>query len=1061
MAESSKEPNPWGLWPLLAVFLVVSGYIQLMPKLESSRPAQEKAGLDKAEPGQAVRARLWEDPLSAVAEGAGPLSNNQPARSASLPRLPVDAPDTARKSKPEQGDGGSRGMQASLKKTLGEFKAKNKLGSDTQILALAAMIDGGPYPEDFETRQRTRQAVLSALGAEKFVPHDADHLEYFIFEGRDQPAHPMYVPFEWYEPVDDKCHRLVLLLWVNESEIKSGYLGWMTELSKQLNDVLATQGSPGLNVRVLGPSNSDVLQSMADEAIPKTLVGGIYSAQSTADSARAKTANGAIGGIPIQFVIGTDRDLATALDRELHLRNCCTAKFIKQIAVIAEWDTLYGQDMFQVFEDVFPTCTFCGAKAGLDEHFHRSTYFQGIDGRLPGDKRTGQSDEKTGQDSTIWKEPLPGRPGSSVPAVGYSRIDYLRRTVEHLKRENSNWKAIGVVGSDVYDKILLIRVLKYYFPGTILFTTDLDARLLDPAEYPSTRNMLIASHYGLELREDLQRDIQPFRSVYQTSEFLATIRAIRDTRDPKSCNDTGHQAALTLKVPPHLLDPAPVVFEIGRAGPFPLEYQRSGKAIQSIANVHPRYFERSFWPYSPIDWPKAVLLAAAVLLGMILSIGVYSRYRGSDSSRNAWKWLLGLVAAVVIFVMAVSLARAFDFSVVCNYYGYFIVDLVVLVSVLYILVCYSHESLKSSGDDSKDDLTYWLMWIVGGGFVSIGLFVLAIQDHLQPAGEPLRLLDGISTWPSEFMRLVALFFAVGSIYSVFRHLQKSDKTAKKFFSNESTFWPSVVETGDQSRNRVKWVAIMAVCYLIFGTSLYFLLDMPGRPVRGDFNDATDRVLSMLSVIATVGLLFFVVDATVRAEKFVRTLRKVKSKEWLEEKLNEWAGELGFKQSDGAPGADLWSSAVSSVLEVRLTAKLTSDVGPLIYYPAAALVLMFLSRNRVFDNWDWPAFLAVIFAVGSSAVIACGVSLRVTADRARRHAIKCLEKTLSNARQVARGQDNDRVTPAVQAAIDHVKAIGEGAYSSIFDNPIVRAVLIPLAGLAGLMPLLGKALGMDE
>ena len=185
MAESSNRQNAWALWPLLAVFLVVSGYIQLMPKLESPRPAGEKAGLDKGEPGQAVRARLWEDPLSAVAEGAGPLSKEPPARSVPLLRALGDALVTARKSKPEQADGSSRGMQASLKKTLDEFQAKNRLGSDTQILALAAMIGGGPYPEDFETRQRTRQAVLSALGTEKFVPHDSDHLEYFVFQRPD------------------------------------------------------------------------------------------------------------------------------------------------------------------------------------------------------------------------------------------------------------------------------------------------------------------------------------------------------------------------------------------------------------------------------------------------------------------------------------------------------------------------------------------------------------------------------------------------------------------------------------------------------------------------------------------------------------------------------------------------------------------------------------------------------------------------------------------------------------------------------------------------------------
>ena len=383
--------------------------------------------------------------------------------------------------------------------------------------------------------------------------------------------------------------------------------------------------------------------------------------------------------------------------------------------------------------------------------------------------------------------------------------------------------------------------------------------------------------------------------------------------------------------------------------------------------------------------------------------------------------------------------------------------MVVLVSVLCILIHYSYQRFKSSKDDAKDDLTYWLMWIVGAGFVSVGLLLLAALDHLDPAGEPLRLLDGISIWPSELLRLIAVFFAVGSIYSVLCQLQKSDRTARQFFSKHSRFWPSDDESGDQSWNRLKWVAMMVMCYLIFGTSLYFVLDKPHRPVRGDFSDATDRVLSILSVIATVALLFFVVDATVRAERFVRALREIEPKEWLEEKLKEWAGELGFTHSDSP---SLSSSAVSSVLGVRLAAKLTSDVGPLVYYPAGALVLMFLSRNRVFDNWDWPMFLVIIFAIASLAVIACGVSLRASADRARRHSIKCLEKTLNDARHLTGEDENDRVKSAVEAAIKHVKEIDDGAYSAFYDNPIIRAILIPLAGLAGLMPLLGKALGVD-
>ena len=49
------------------------------------------------------------------------------------------------------------------------------------------------------------------------------------------------------------------------------------------------------------------------------------------------------------------------------------------------------------------------------------------------------------------------------------------------------FKAIGVLGSDVYDKLLILQALKQNFPHAIFFTTDLDARLFPPREIQWTR----------------------------------------------------------------------------------------------------------------------------------------------------------------------------------------------------------------------------------------------------------------------------------------------------------------------------------------------------------------------------------------------------------------------------------------------------------------------------------------------------------------------------------------------------------------------------------------------
>ena len=117
--------------------------------------------------------------------------------------------------------------------------------------------------------------------------------------------------------------------------------------------------------------------------------------------------------------------------------------------------------------------------------------------------------------------------------IGKGQYDYLRRLAENICRldeklnreKKGSIKAIGVLGNDFYDKFLVLQALGQRLPGRIFFTTDLDARYLHPANIQWTRNLVVASAFGLQLHEDLQGDVPPFRDVYQTSVFAATLRA--------------------------------------------------------------------------------------------------------------------------------------------------------------------------------------------------------------------------------------------------------------------------------------------------------------------------------------------------------------------------------------------------------------------------------------------------------------------------------------------------------------------------------------------------------
>ena len=48
--------------------------------------------------------------------------------------------------------------------------------------------------------------------------------------------------------------------------------------------------------------------------------------------------------------------------------------------------------------------------------------------------------------------------------------------------ERGTVSAVGIFGTDVFDKLLVMEALRPSFPGAVFFTTDLDSRLLMPEQ---------------------------------------------------------------------------------------------------------------------------------------------------------------------------------------------------------------------------------------------------------------------------------------------------------------------------------------------------------------------------------------------------------------------------------------------------------------------------------------------------------------------------------------------------------------------------------------------------
>ena len=255
--------------------------------------------------------------------------------------------------------------------------------------------------------------------------------------------------------------------------------------------------------------------------------------------------------INIQFfrTITPDKTLLrTLVENEFNNRNI-TISNQNIVALISEWDTFYGRAFSEDFTKVVKeecqknNSNVCGK--GYDKSMYRYFYMRGLDGEFfPATGNDAANEARIDSSKNGITEE--NNVDNLERAIGVSRFDYLRRLSQKIQndmaQESKEVAAIGVLGSDFYDKLLILQALRANFPDTLFFTTDLDARYLHPAEFKWTRNLIVLSGYGLSLNKtdlrlfpnsknnsndnDQPRHLPSFRDNYQTAMFAATQLAI-------------------------------------------------------------------------------------------------------------------------------------------------------------------------------------------------------------------------------------------------------------------------------------------------------------------------------------------------------------------------------------------------------------------------------------------------------------------------------------------------------------------------------------------------------
>ena len=296
-----------------------------------------------------------------------------------------------------------------------------------------------------------------------------------------------------------------------------------------------------------------------------------------------------------------------------------------RVALVSEWDTFYGRALPLTFAGYAIARCDTETNEEIEEKLEaaykdlqtrkrnwprkilRASYLQGLDGQTT--RRSGKdTDTRTTTRSN----------GDSVKEMarpdGQSQLDYVRRLADGLHRsgEPNEIKAIGVLGSDVYDKLLLLQALRDLFPHAVFFTTDLDARLLHPTETEWARNLIIASSFGLRLTDSARENpatkdevshydygrlaqLPPFRDSYQTSMLFAVLKALEAAPPKLDSKDQNETDAEYLNRFADLK-----LYEVGRTQPI---------------RLNPPAADRKLWPtYLGL----AFLFAFAFALGALI-----------------------------------------------------------------------------------------------------------------------------------------------------------------------------------------------------------------------------------------------------------------------------------------------------------------------------------------------------------------------------------------------------------------------------------------------------------
>ena len=661
----------------------------------------------------------------------------------------------------------------------------------------------------------------------------------------------------------------------------------------------------------------------------------------------------------------------------------------------------------------------------LNLNVFRYSYLSGLDGEIPGDdnRRPGDGTKKVARtakakNDTQQKEEQRDRP------EGTSQIDYVRALVDRIRSEGQGARAIGIFGSDPYDSLLIIRALRPAFPHAIFFTVDLDARYLHPSEYKWTRNLVIASPFGLRLERDLQPNVPPFRSSYQTSAYFATIQAVgyvgcRQGNHAGAASGpcvTGYQTAFTPDNQLYDAGSHPRLFEVGRGGAVDLSIVKTTR----VRTIHPLRPDLAQTDLSEPD------LDPTNDYGQLKQGVVFSRVGAAVAG----------VATIVVGLVVVWTNQRIWSRI--ERYPRVVTVVVVLMALFTVLV-----------------LASWTPSL--------------LEDH--DAGEPFAWIDGVSVWPSELLRLIVVVLSMLLFLKGARDLIKNGEQIRNHFHFEqdserepfspATFWTNLqrvyhpvsskttITVGQawawyQKASRFNQgmvrTALLFLLYLgvMWAIEEFVLNDEFIQPCRGWLSCQVDSVMTWASVGIVVLLNLAVFDAAILCRSWIGWITTATGG-WSDRVQEKYLEEYGLGLSQRGE-----FEKVHYVAVVDLIAQRTEVVNRLIRYPFLALLIMMAARNEYFDIWNYPTLFLVSWSVNVFLALLGALLLYQAASRAKEAMLAGLNRQMIQTYGTDVNQDIR--AKQMQHIIGEVEGNQKGAFVPLYQQPVIESSLYGVVAL---------------